>query len=112
MLQNTISIVDCQDTTRALEWVSENVNSSGLLLTHTVFYGWALLTLDENQIRNYGFDEPDQAAIIATQEGHTQIYLIWWINGQGWYEQPTLPTSFHEVYQTGRIAIYSYNSNT
>ena len=31
------------------------------------------------------------AAIVAAQEGHTQIYLIWWVNGQGWYEQPTLP---------------------
>jgi hypothetical protein len=111
MLQNTISITDCQDTTKALEWFSDNINSSGLLLTHTVFYSWALLTLNENQVRNYGFDPPDQAAFTATQEGRTQVYIIWWINSQGWYEQPTLPSSFHEIYQTGKIAIYSYNAN-
>ena len=110
MLQNTISITDCQDTTNALQWFSGEMNNKAILLTHTVFYSWALLTLNESQIRNYGFDDPAKAAIMATQEGHEQIYLIWWINGQGWYGQPTLPSSFHEVYQSGKIAIYSYNS--
>ena len=106
MLQNTISVTDCQDTANVLQWYKTNVNSSSLLLTHTVFYSWALLTLNESQVRNYGFDAPDKAAMVAAQEGHTQIYLIWWVNGQGWYEQPTLPSSFSEVYHSGKIAIY------
>jgi len=109
MLQNTISISDCQDTVNALQWFNDNVNSTALLLTHTVFYGWALLTLNKDQIRNYGFDDPVKAAMTTAQEGHTQIYLIWWINGQGWYGQPTVSSSFHEVYQSGKIAVYSYN---
>ena len=111
MLQNTISITDCHDTVNVLRWFKDNVNSSALLLTYTVFYGWALLTLNKNQIMNYGFDDPVKAATTAAQEGHTQIYLIWWINGQGWYAQPTVASSFHEVYQSGKIAIYSYASN-
>ena len=89
--------------------VQDNVNSSALLLTHTVFYGWALLTLNQDQVKNYEFDAPDHAALMASQEGHSKIYLIWWINGQGWYDQPTLPSSFHEVYHKGNIAIYEYN---
>ena len=109
MLQNTISITDCQSTSNVLQWYKTNVNSSALLLTHTVFYSWALVTLNESQVRNYGFEAPDKAAMVVAQEGHTQIYLIWWVNGQGWYEQPTLPLSFDEVYHSGRIAIYSYN---
>jgi hypothetical protein len=111
MLQNTIAITDCHDTTNALQWFKNNVNDSALLLTHLVFYGWALLTLNEDQVRNYGFDDPVQSAIVAAQEGHAQLYLIWWVNGQGWYAQPTLPVSFHEVYQSGRIAIYTYDSS-
>jgi len=79
------------------------------LLTHTVFYSWALLTLNESQIKNYGFDDPEHATVVVAQEGHTQIYLIWWIRGQGWYGQPTLPMPFEEVYHSGKIAIYSYN---
>jgi hypothetical protein len=109
MLQNTISITDCQSTTNALQWFKNNVNSSSILLTHTVFYSWALLTLNENRVQNYGFEAPDKAAMIAVQEGRTQIYLIWWVNGHGWYEQPTLPSSFEEVYHSGKIAIYNYN---
>ena len=109
MLQNTISITDCQSTTNALQWFRDNVNNSSLLLTHTVFYSWALLTLNEHQVRDYEFEAPDKAATVATREGFTHIYLIWWVNGQGWYEEPTLPSSFSEVFHSGRIAIYSFN---
>jgi hypothetical protein len=110
MLQNTISITDCQSTVNALQWFKDNVNSSAILLAHTVFYGWALLTLNEDQVKTYGFGNPATAAMTVAQEGYTQIYLIWWVNGQGWYGQPSLPSSFHEVHQDGKIAIYSYNN--
>ncbi len=109
MLQNTISITDCQSTTNALQWYKDNINSSSLLLTHTVFYSWALLALNESQVRNYEFGDPSKAAMEATQEGCSQIYLIWWVNGQGWYDLPTLPLSFEQIYHSGQIAIYSYN---
>jgi len=58
MLQNTISIIDCHDTVKTLQWYKDNINSNAILLTHTVFYGWALLTLNEAQIKSYGFDNP------------------------------------------------------
>ncbi len=112
MLQNTISIIDCHDTVKTLQWYKDNINSSAILLTHTVFYGWASLTLNDTQVKNYGFDNPVNATVAVAQEGHTQLFLIWWVNGQGWYAQPTLPISFHEVFRSGRIAIYSYNLNT
>ena len=109
MLQNTISVADCQDTANALQWFKTNQNSSTILLTHTVFYSWSLLALKQDQVMDYEFGAPDHAALVATQEGHSQLYLIWWINGQGWYAQPTLPSIFHEVYRSGNIAIYNYN---
>ncbi|MGA3058973.1 MAG: hypothetical protein ABSD92_01245 [Candidatus Bathyarchaeia archaeon] len=108
MLQNTVSITDCHDTVNALQWFKDNFNSSAVLLTHSAFYGWALLTLNNSQIIYYGFGDPVNAATTAAQEGHTQIYLIWWINGQGWYGQPNVSPSFQEVYHSGKIAIYSY----
>jgi hypothetical protein len=111
MLQNTISITDCQDTVNALQWFKDNLNNSALLLTHTAFYSWALSTLSKEQIVPYGFGDPVKTAITVAQEGHTQIYLIWWISGQGWYGQPTVPSSFQEVYQSGKIAIYNYTLN-
>ncbi len=111
MLQNTIPKSDCVDTSNALQWFKNNTNNNSLLLTHTVFNGWALLTLNESQVMNYEFGAPDKAAMAAAQEGHEQVFLIWWVNGQGWYEQPTLPLSFSEIYHSGRIAIYSYNAS-
>ena len=109
MLQNTISQTDCQSTADVLFWFKNNTDDSALLLTHTVFYSWALLNLNESQVKSYGFDDPEQSAIEALHEGYRKIYLIWWINGQGWYAQPTLPSVFHEVYRSGNIAIYSYD---
>ena len=112
MQQNTISVTDCQSTVNVLQWYKINVNSSAILLTHTVFYSWALLTLNESQVSNYGFGNPLTAATLASQQRSSQIYLIWWINGQGWYDQPTLPASFHEIYQSGKIAIYKFEGNS
>ena len=110
MQQNTISIADFQGTTNALQWFRGNESSSALLLTHTVFYSWALLTLNTERVRNYGFSDPAEAAALATQEEYTQIFLVWWINGEGWYAQSTLPSVFQEVYRSERIAIYYYDA--
>jgi hypothetical protein len=109
MLQNTISVTDCKDATNAIQWFKNNENSSALLLTHTVFFGWALLSLSENQVRSYGFDSPNHAAMMATQEGYQQLFVLWWVNGKGWYNQPTLTSSFKEVFHSGQIAIYEYS---
>lgn len=110
MLQNTISISDCQDTIIALQWFRDNVDGSSILLTHTVFCGWAFLVLNESQIMNYEFNSPNYAATVAAKEGYSQLYLIWWTNGQGWYSQPTLPPAFSEIFNSEKIAIYSYNA--
>jgi hypothetical protein len=108
MLQNTVSIADCQGTTDALQWVKNDMDGAALLLTHRAFYGWALLALNESQVVLYEYENPEDAAAIVVQEGHSQIYLVWWVNGQGWYGQSTVPASFEEVYQSGRIAVYRY----
>ena len=110
MLQNTISISDCHDTVNALQWLKDNMTRTGVLLTHRVFYGWALTTFNSQQLVMYEYDNPINAASNATQEGYNQIYLIWWINGQGWEGQPTVSSSFHEIYQSGKIAIYQYEA--
>jgi hypothetical protein len=108
MLQNSVSIADCQDTANALQWLKGNMTGNSVLLTHRAFYGWAFSTLNPDQVLLYEFDNPANAATTAAQEGHGQIYLIWWVNGQGWDGQPTVSSSFHEIYQSGRIAIYRY----
>ena len=111
MLQNTISEADFHNTEDSLQWFRDSKNESSILLTHTVFYSWAILTIDARQVIDYKFDDPAKAAMNAVEEGHTNVYLIWWINGEGWYAQSTLPSTFQEVFHSGRIAIYQYDTS-
>lgn len=108
MLQNTLPVSDCQSAVLAFQWFKNNVSNTAILLTHTAFYGWALLTLNQNQVRNYGFGDPATAAMTVAKEGYTQIYVIWWAKDQGWYGQPSLSSAFQVVHQNGEIAIYCY----
>ncbi|MDR0493685.1 MAG: hypothetical protein LBH74_08640 [Nitrososphaerota archaeon] len=109
MQQNTISVADFQGTINALRWFEENKKPGDLLLTHTVFYSWALLTLNDVAVVNYDFGDPVEAASIAKQDGYAQIFLVWWIDGEGWYAQSSLPSVFQEIYRSERIAIYFYD---
>jgi hypothetical protein len=109
MLQNTVQLSDCQDTTNALQWAKNNVPSNGSLLVHDVFRGWATLALNTNQLYHYVFDDPETVAQELTKtSSSTSLYLIWWINGTGWYGQSTVAASFKEIYHSGNIAIYHY----
>ena len=108
MLQNTVSQIDSPDTVNALQWFKNETDNDALLLTHRAFYGWAMLTENASQIVLYEYENLGSVANNIIQQGHSKIYLIWWINGQGWYGQPTVPSSFEEVYHSGKIAIYSY----
>jgi hypothetical protein len=108
MLQNTIPKIDCGDTVNALQWFKNNADNSSILLTHRAFYGWSMLTINANQLVLYEYNNPANTAKTEVQQGRSKLYLIWWVNGHGWYGQPTVPSSFGEVYHSGEIAIYLY----
>jgi len=108
MLQNTVPLSDCQDTANLLLWLKNGMNGNARLLTHRVFYGWAILMLDEGQIIHYEYGNPEEVARNLTQLGYDEIYLIWWVNGFGWHGQPTISSSFREVRRSGRVAVYVY----
>ncbi len=109
MLQNTIQLSDCQDTINSLQWMKNNMPNNGCLLVHDVFHGWAILTINNDQLYHYAFYDPETTAQELTKTNPSKsLYLIWWVNGSGWYGQPTIPASFKEVHHTGNIAIYQY----
>jgi hypothetical protein len=113
MLQNTVSLSDCQDTVNVLQWVKTNMDDDTRLLVHRAFYGWASLTLDSDQLIPYGYDNPETMAQKLREDGsHYQLYLVWWVNGSGWYDQPAVSSAFGEaLYESGRIAIFTYNAS-
>jgi hypothetical protein len=105
MLQNTIQLSDCQDTQNALLWAKNNMLADGYLLTHVAFYGWATLTIPNNRLVFYEYGDPLATATQIANSSNS-VYLIWWINGTGWYGQPTVPAIFSTVYRSGDIAIF------
>jgi hypothetical protein len=113
MLQNTVPLSDCQDTMNALQWVKTNMGGNASLLVHRAFYGWASLTLDEDQLIFYNYGDPVAVAQELTEDGSRyQLWLIWWVNGSGWYDEPNVSSAFGEVlHENGRIAVYMYTAN-
>jgi hypothetical protein len=109
MLQNTVPIYDCPDVENAVNWVKDNMNGSDALLAHRAFYGWALSRIDEKQVILYEYDNPADAAASNSTLGYSHLYLIWWVNGKGWYNLPSVPPVFSEAYRSGSIAVYVYN---
>jgi hypothetical protein len=113
MLQNTVSLDDCQATVNVLQWVKTNMNNDTRLLVHRTFYGWAFLSLNSDQIVLYRYDDPETMAqkLVASDSSY-QLWLIWWVNGSGWYDQPTVSSAFGSVlHENGRIAIFEYTVN-
>jgi hypothetical protein len=108
MHQNTISISDCNDAENVIQYFKNNTTTNAILLTHTVFYGWALTRVNSSQVINYGFADPVDAAMATCSGNSSLIYLIWWLPDHGWYGTPTLPSSFQLSYQSGNLALYAY----
>jgi hypothetical protein len=111
MLQNTVSITDCQDVENSMQWLKENVTPNSIVLTHRAFYGWALTKLEPNQVLLYEYDNPAEAAKTPEAGEYSQIFTVWWVNGEGWYGQPTIDPAFKPVYASGNIAVYMYQPN-
>lgn len=110
MLQNSVPLRDCEDVVDALSWFGDNVGTDGVLLVHDTFHGWALMSLDRDRIVCYGYGDPEQAAQEMSGNGYKQLYLVWWVSGEGWHGVSMAPSSFVEVFRSNRIAVYRYNS--
>ena len=113
MLQNTLQLSDCQDTVNALLWARSNLPSNGHLLVHEVFYGWAILSFDNNRLNPYFFGNLTDVTNTLKEDNSTSaLYLIWWVNGTGWYGQLNVPSAFEELYHSGNIALYKFSSDS
>lgn len=108
MLQNTVSLSDCEGVANAVQWLKGNMGSGSVLLSHRAFYGWALPELGDSRIIMYEYDDPADVVLTVSQEGYSSVYLVWWVDGFGWYGLPSVSSVFHEVYRSGNMAVYVY----
>ncbi len=111
MLQNTVALSDCEGAQDVVSWLKLNMAKDSVLLSHRAFYGWALPVLGSEQIIMYEYDDPVEVALDAAQAGYGEIYLVWWVEGAGWYGLASVPCVFEEVYSAGRMAVYCYTTN-
>lgn len=111
MLQNSVSLSDCEDVVRALAWVDAGLGSDGVLLVHDAFHGWALLYLSgSSRVVCYGYGDPEVAAWELFETGVRRLFVVWWVSAEGWHGQASLSSCFVEVFRSGRIAVYAYDS--
>jgi len=118
MLQSTIPLRDIESTIQAAKWLSENAD--GLIVLHEAFYPWAMrsgyLTDKPIVIRERDLSKPyretfaDALIEIANKasDNTQKIYTIWWANGKGWYNVPSLPSEFQLVKSFGDIGVYVF----
>jgi hypothetical protein len=111
LLNNTVPLSDCQDTVAALGWASNEMNETSCLLVHDAFYGWAILDVGDDKLLPYGHENPVTIAKELIENGSRhQLFLIWWIDEIEWYNQSPVTPSFEQLYRSGNIAIYAYNT--
>ncbi len=107
--QNTIPLSDSASVVALLHWFGESATPSDVLIAHQAIYGWALEYLPSSiPVVNYGYRTPLDGVTIAISDGYSSIFLIWWVNGGGWFGQPVVPRSFVPVHSDGDFAIYEY----
>ena len=108
MLHNTMPFQDEADVAAAFRWLNDVMTNSDVLLTHSAFYGWALLYLRwDRSIINYGEGNPNPAVSLAREEGFRRVYIIWFIPGYGWHEPDPNFTNWALAFKDGPIVIYT-----
>jgi hypothetical protein len=108
MLQNSVPLGDCKDVVQVLNWVNASLRSRDVLLVHDAFHGWALLYVDGEKVVCYGYENPETVAERIT--AYDRLFLIWWVPGAGLHGLAKLPPRFVEIYCSGRIAVYEWET--
>jgi hypothetical protein len=110
MTQNTVPLHQCADVVNILTQLRDDIliNDTGKLLTHDAFYGWSLLFLNRRQVVSYRYDDPFSVAQDMVVQNNEQIFMIWWIPGEGWHGSPEISSSFKVILTSNEIALYEY----
>ena len=111
MAQDTIPMSDLGNLKTLLDSAAARVGPSTALITHQAIYGWARAYLPSlnDRIINYQYNSPLAGVAQARSEGYSSILMIWWTNGNGWHNQPYVPSGFSPLAVTGDLALYTYN---
>lgn len=113
MMQSTIPLEDSHALVSAIAWLSANIQSGAVIMTHHAMYGWVREYFrGTNSIVSF---PPSVDLGLALQQtilqGYSRIYTIWWRAGFGWYGI-TVPQDFVPVHSEGQISVYYASIHT
>lgn len=106
MQQNTIAFSDEQYVVSAFRWLNVTMKDGDVLLTHSAFYGWALLYLRKDRpLIDYGANLT-LGMMQAESSGFCHEYVVWLVPNYGWHEPDPTFTGWKLVFEDGPIVIY------
>src|SRR2546425_1331463 len=110
MTQDTIPMSDVGNLKALLDSAASKMNPTTVLITHQAIYGWARAYLPSlaDHVVNYQYNGPLAGVELAKSEGYSSVLMIWWVNGSGWHDQPSVPSGFAVLVQSGDLALYKY----
>ncbi len=111
MVQDTIPMSDLGNLRALLDSAAARIGPATVLITHQAIYGWARAYLPSlnDRIINYKYNSPLTGVEIARSDGYSSILMIWWTDGNGWHNQPFVPSGFQTLLASGDLALYTYN---
>jgi hypothetical protein len=124
MLQNTLPISDNPALDQCFQWINNNADPDSAVVMHYALYDLAVLYVNNRSLiivdhssmwihlqnQTTLVDGMVETAQNQLSNGCSAVYTVWWANGKGWYDVPSLPSSFQQVYWSGNMAVYFYNS--
>ena len=126
MLQNMISIQDNPSLVDCFNWINNNASTDSAIVMHYALYYLAEIYIPNKAIVNVLnpisiyehlqnqttlVDDMINASSFALHDGNSSVYTVWWVNGRGWYDIPSLPSNFMQVYRSGELAVYEFHEN-
>jgi hypothetical protein len=110
-LSNTIPVDECDNLESCLKFVNSQLDNNSVLIIHESLRGWASLYIDEGKnVINYHFNNHSEGLQNALVQGYEKIYLIWWADNLGWYNQTSVPTGFKQISTSGHMVVYLYQN--
>ncbi len=124
MLQNMLPIADNAYLVNCVDWINNDAANNSIIVSHYALYD--LINLYNNRLPIIPVQPPPmwvhtqnesalaQGMVAASRNalaaGNGTVYTIWWVNGEGWYGITSLPNNFREIYRTGEMAVYVFDS--
>jgi hypothetical protein len=130
MLQNTLPLSDNPSVTQCFDWINNNADENSIIVLHYAVYDLGIMYIENRSLVPIGGDYGNVSmwnyiqnkSVLADtlvsvskaeiHDGHSMAYTVWWTPRKGWYDIPSLPSCFQQVYIWENMAVYSYNSTT